>query len=179
MMTTPKTRAPQKPRLRYRPGSPHKPEKPSPEQVSANDPKLLQEADNAEQSDYEVGYCKPPKNARFRRGRSGNPKGRKKGTVNFKTAFAKEAAKKIRVEEGGEVRHLTKQEVSIISLFNNAIKGKPGAVNTLFRLVQLYGDETERNDGPSDLTEEEKEILDRFLRANNRMSSSNEKSKEE
>ena len=29
--------------------------------------------------DSEVGYCKPPKNRRFRKGISGNPKGRSAG----------------------------------------------------------------------------------------------------
>jgi Family of unknown function (DUF5681) len=31
---------------------------------------------------YRIGYCKPPKRTRFKRGTSGNPKGRKKGSRN-------------------------------------------------------------------------------------------------
>jgi Family of unknown function (DUF5681) len=31
---------------------------------------------------YRIGYCKPPKRTQFKRGRSGNPKGRKKGSRN-------------------------------------------------------------------------------------------------
>jgi Family of unknown function (DUF5681) len=31
---------------------------------------------------YRVGYCKPPKRTQFKRGTSGNPKGRKKGSRN-------------------------------------------------------------------------------------------------
>lgn len=33
---------------------------------------------NGSKSEYEVGYGKPPKESRFRKGQSGNPKGRKK-----------------------------------------------------------------------------------------------------
>ena len=33
--------------------------------------------------DYEVGYGKPPKDKQFKKGQSGNPKGRTKGTKNF------------------------------------------------------------------------------------------------
>jgi hypothetical protein len=31
---------------------------------------------------YRVGYGKPPKRTRFKKGRSGNPKGRKRGSRN-------------------------------------------------------------------------------------------------
>jgi hypothetical protein len=30
--------------------------------------------------EYEVGYGKPPKHSRFKKGKSGNPQGRSKGT---------------------------------------------------------------------------------------------------
>lgn len=33
----------------------------------------------SDQSDYEVGYGRPPKSGQFRKGKSGNPKGRPKG----------------------------------------------------------------------------------------------------
>jgi hypothetical protein len=39
---------------------------------------------------YDVGYCKPPLHTRFRKGRSGNPKGRSKGTKNFATGVVLE-----------------------------------------------------------------------------------------
>jgi hypothetical protein len=36
---------------------------------------------------YNVGYGKPPVQTRFRKGQSGNPKGRGKGSRNFATVF--------------------------------------------------------------------------------------------
>ena len=36
---------------------------------------------------YDVGYGKPPVETRFRKGRSGNPKGRGKGSRDFATVF--------------------------------------------------------------------------------------------
>jgi len=34
-------------------------------------------------NDYEVGYKKPPKQGRFKKGQSGNPRGRPSGTKNL------------------------------------------------------------------------------------------------
>ena len=39
--------------------------------------------------DDAVGYGKPPKETRFKPGRSGNPRGRPKGSKNFNTILAK------------------------------------------------------------------------------------------
>ncbi|MFG1261012.1 DUF5681 domain-containing protein [Xanthobacter flavus] len=52
-------------------------------------------------TDYEVGYRKPPVHARFKKGQSGNPKGRCKGTQNLATDFGEELGERIRVREGG------------------------------------------------------------------------------
>lgn len=38
--------------------------------------------DTAQPSDYEVGYGKPPAETRFKKGQSGNPNGRPKGSRN-------------------------------------------------------------------------------------------------
>lgn len=38
-------------------------------------------------SDYEVGYCKPPQDTRWQPGESGNPKGKPKAPDNFQSIF--------------------------------------------------------------------------------------------
>ena len=65
---------------------------------------------------YEVGYGKPPKQHRFKKGQSGNPSGRPKGTKSSKPTLPEErlkdivlaeADRTIPVYEGGRIVTLT------------------------------------------------------------------------
>jgi hypothetical protein len=51
---------------------------------------------------YEVGYGKPPQNTRFKKGMSGNPKGRPKRTASAKQSFHEVFAKKIPARVDGK-----------------------------------------------------------------------------
>ncbi len=80
-------------------------------------------AANASGSDYEVGYGKPPRHTRFQPGRSGNPRGRPKGTNNLKTDLMEELGEKILVREGEHSRRVSKQRAVVKSVVNRALKG--------------------------------------------------------
>ena len=86
-------------------------------------------------SDYSVGYGKPPKETRFKKGKSGNPKGRPKGTKNFKTDLSEELAEKIAIQEGGKSKAISKQRALIKSLVAKGIKGDVKAVSAVFNMV--------------------------------------------
>lgn len=49
--------------------------------------------------DYDVGYGKPPKDTRFKPGKSGNPRGRPKGAKNKRPALHEERLKDIILDE--------------------------------------------------------------------------------
>jgi hypothetical protein len=53
---------------------------------------------------YDVGYGKPPLHTRFRKGQSGNPKGRGKGTKNFATLFMKAMSQPVTSTRTGSAR---------------------------------------------------------------------------
>ena len=56
---------------------------------------------------YDGGYKKPPKATRFRRGQSGNPRGRPRGSKSCKTVAAEELNKRVTVFEGGKRKQIT------------------------------------------------------------------------
>jgi hypothetical protein len=61
-----------------------------------NTPKLKQ---LPARMNYEVGYAKPPLETRFKKGQSGNPRGRPRGTRNKLPALNEERLKAIVLQE--------------------------------------------------------------------------------
>jgi hypothetical protein len=51
-----------------------------------------------------VGFCRPPESTRFKKGVSGNPKGRPKGSLNVATVFMKTLREKVVINEHGQRR---------------------------------------------------------------------------
>ncbi len=84
--------------------------------------------------DYEVGYGKPPEHTRFKRGRSGNPKGRPKGSKNFKTLIDRELDAKVVIREAGKRQQLSKREVVAKQLVKKALEGQDRAIAAIIKL---------------------------------------------
>ena len=72
---------------------------------------------------YLVGYGKPPIRSRFKKGRSGNPQGRPKGSLNFATVLLRTLREKVVIHENGKRRVITKLEASLKQLVNKATAG--------------------------------------------------------
>lgn len=78
--------------------------------------------------DYEVGYGKPPVATRFRKGRSGNPQGRGKGSRNLAQLIERELDQPLTITENGRRRSITKREAVAKQLVNKAVAGDPKAM---------------------------------------------------
>ena len=65
------------------------------------------------QSDYEVGYGKPPQHTRFKSGQSGNPRGRPSGSKNLKTLLSEALNEPVTITENGRRRKITKREAIV------------------------------------------------------------------
>jgi hypothetical protein len=81
--------------------------------------------------DYMIGFQKPPKNMRFVKGKSGNPRGRPKGSQNATTILDKACRERIRVTTNGKVRYLSKYEAAMLQLMNKAASGDLRALQLL------------------------------------------------
>ena len=112
--------------------------------------------------DYEVGYGRPPKKHRFKKGRSGNVHGRPKGTKNFVTDLREELNEKITIREGGKTKCVSKQRAFIKSLLAGGVKEKPQSTTSLISLILRYFGQDDTTQ-PEQLTREEKEIIKRLL----------------
>lgn len=89
---------------------------------------------NRQDRDYEVGYGKPPKATQFEKGRSGNPKGRPKGSRNSGSIIRNIMDRKVTVRENGKERKSTVFEALAEKM---VAKGLNGSMNDQIKLIQL------------------------------------------
>ncbi len=95
--------------------------------------------DDGDKSLYDVGFGKPPKQNRFRTGVSGNPRGRPKGRLNFKTILERSLLEKVVINENGVRKVVTKYEAAIKHLVNKAASGDLRALHQLTPLANSVG----------------------------------------
>lgn len=113
-------------------------------------------------SDYKVGYGKPPRHTRFRKGESGNSKGRPKHTKNLKTDLVEELRESILVREGTRERHISKQRAMLKSLTAKAIKGDARAASIILNMIMRVLEREAPLDNADDLDAADRAILERY-----------------
>jgi hypothetical protein len=78
---------------------------------------------NDDNDDDAVGYGKPPKHTRFKKGQSGNRKGRKPGVNNIATILDRAFSQQVTVNENGVKKKYSKLEAALIQQVNRAAGG--------------------------------------------------------
>jgi hypothetical protein len=87
---------------------------------------------------YKVGYSQPPVEHRFRKGVSGNPKGRGKGTKNFATIFMTAMTKSVTITENGTRKKISKLAAAATQLANDAARGDKKSIQLMIALLQAF-----------------------------------------
>ena len=114
--------------------------------------------------EYEVGFGKPPKHSQFKKGQSGNPKGRKKGTRNFKTDLKKTLDAKVTITVDGCSKQVSSQFAALQRLREKALKGDARSLDRYLDLAAANSAEQEAQSEERSLSSDEIEILADFER---------------
>jgi CxxC motif-containing protein len=115
---------------------------------------------------YEVGYGKPPKANQFRKGRTGNPRGKRQGEENIISAFKRIVSKRVKINDGEKVRTITLAEAVIRKNYNAAVQKNPFAISNIYRLAEDAGelvDITDAKQVGSSIAVPEKVTIEEFM----------------
>jgi hypothetical protein len=110
-------------------------------------------------SDYQVGYGKPPQHTRFKKGESGNPTGRPKGSKNLTTLLEKELKQRVVITENGRRRSITKQEAMVKHLVNKAVSGDRALMQLLLEEIRLLEARAASSPSGTNLDEADREVM--------------------
>ena len=110
-------------------------------------------------NEHEVGFGKPPKDTQFEKGRSGNPKGRPKGSRNFSTDVKSALRTPVRIKSGGRPRTVSTQEALLLLLLEKALNGDVRAIDRLLGLARDYNDEELKAAFTKSLEAEDREVM--------------------
>jgi hypothetical protein len=113
--------------------------------------------------DETVGYGRPPKQTRFQKGQSGNPRGRPKGALNLATILDRTLQEPVVITEHGQKKTITKFEAAVKQLVNKSASGEARAMAQLFiqmKMLESQGD----NPITQPLHEADHAVMARMLR---------------
>ena len=111
---------------------------------------------------YDVGYGKPPRNTQWKKGQSGNPKGRPRRDRNVGALVAALLGQRIVVRTGKTTKRRTRLEHLVHRLFEQALEGDP-------RLMKMALDEARKNEergeaNAPELDQADHEVIEALIR---------------
>jgi hypothetical protein len=113
---------------------------------------------------YEIGYRRPPASGRFKKGSSGNPKGRPKGSRNFLTLLDQELAQTIVVTENGKKKSISRLQAMVKRMVAGALQGDQKQLLTLVEILRRSGGQ-EQSALEGLLPENYEAVLDAYVKS--------------
>jgi hypothetical protein len=113
---------------------------------------------------YAVGDKHPPKHSQFKPGVSGNPRGRPRGSTSFKDGLAKELGERIKIQENGRTKLVSKKEAMIKRFVAKALGGDERVFARLIPFIVALEGPSEAKDAANALTDAERKMLKRNAR---------------
>ena len=107
-------------------------------------PSSPESGDGAQGRPYEVGYGKPPAHSRFRKGVSGNPRGRKSGSRNVASLLTEALDARVDVTEKGKRKKKTMLGVIITQLVRKSANADLKATDMVLALEEKHESRAER-----------------------------------
>ena len=89
--------------------------------------------------DDKAGYGKPPRSGQFKKGQSGNPRGRPKKSRNLTDMLQDVADSVIEIRKNGKSVRLTNLEAMVLQLTQKALGGDIRAFSQLLRYFKEHG----------------------------------------
>jgi len=95
---------------------------------------------------YDVGYTKPPKHTRFKKGRSGNSNGRPRKKPDLYTELTRVLRETVTVTAEGEPQQATVQQALLLRLRDEALRGEVWAGKLLQKVLDAMPDASSQID---------------------------------
>jgi hypothetical protein len=95
---------------------------------------------------YEVGFGKPPKSTRFKKGQSGNPYGRPRKKPDLYSALKRVLNETVTVTVEGDAETLTVQQALLLRLRQEALHGEIWAGKLLQKVFNTIPDKVDAFD---------------------------------
>ena len=123
---------------------------------------MSEQDSNGDGDETAVGYRKPPAKNQFRKGASGNPRGRPKGTRDLASVLAATLSERVTVNENGRRKKITKLEAAVKQLVNRAAAGDARSLQLLLGLKQASEAQPQQPD-PSQPSRADAEVIQHLL----------------
>jgi hypothetical protein len=98
-------------------------------------------------SNYPIGYGKPPKHTRFKPGKSGNPNGRPRKSTTLEEDIERELAAVVTIHVDEKPRRFTKRQLIAKGCVNKAVKGDTRSTQLLLKKMTQRSSHDENNVG--------------------------------